>query len=110
MSDYIKREVIEEMLENAQLISDGEYSGYCTEDVNIDSLPSADVVERKTYQEKWSALATECMERERVVRCKDCVYHGMFYFDGKLYGCKKGVPNVNDVFYCSWGERKDNVL
>ena len=47
MSDYIEREAIEEMLENAQLISDGEYSGYCTEDVNIDAIPSADVVERK---------------------------------------------------------------
>lgn len=42
---YIERALVEEMLENAQLISDGEYCGYCTEDVNLGSIPVADVVE-----------------------------------------------------------------
>lgn len=45
MSEYIKREDVEKMLENAQFISDGEYCGYCTEDVNISAIPSAHVVE-----------------------------------------------------------------
>ena len=35
MKGYIERAAVEEMLENAQLISDGEYCGYCTEDVNL---------------------------------------------------------------------------
>lgn len=40
---YIEREAVEKMLENAQIISDGVYSGYCTEDVCISSIPAADV-------------------------------------------------------------------
>ena len=43
MTEYIERAAVEEMLENAQLISDGEYCGYCTEDVNLGSIPAADV-------------------------------------------------------------------
>ena len=45
MKEYIERAAVEEMLENAQLISDGEYCGYCTEDVNLGSIPAADVAE-----------------------------------------------------------------
>lgn len=43
MGDYIARESVINMLEDAQIISDGEYCGYCTEDVSIMSIPSADV-------------------------------------------------------------------
>ena len=43
MKECIERAAVEEMLENAQLISDGEYCGYCTEDVNLGSIPAADV-------------------------------------------------------------------
>ena len=43
MDEYIKREDVEEMLDNAQLISDGEYCGYCTEDVSLYSIPAEDV-------------------------------------------------------------------
>ena len=45
MKEYIERAAVEEMLENAQLISDGEYCGYCTEDVNLGSISAADVAE-----------------------------------------------------------------
>ena len=45
MKEHIERAAVEEMLENAHLISDGEYCGYCTEDVNLGSIPAADVVE-----------------------------------------------------------------
>ena len=41
--EYIERDAVYEMLENAQMISDGEYCGYCTEDVTISSIPAADV-------------------------------------------------------------------
>lgn len=43
MKEYIERAAVEKMLEDAQLISDGEYCGYCTEDVNLNSIPAADV-------------------------------------------------------------------
>lgn len=45
MAEYIERAAVEKMLEDAQLISDGEYCGYCTEDVSLNSIPAADVVE-----------------------------------------------------------------
>lgn len=51
MSNYIKREDVENMLENADLIFDREYAGYCTEDISIDEIPAADVVEVK--HGKW---------------------------------------------------------
>lgn len=45
MVEYIERAAVETMLENAQIITDGEYCGYCTEDINLGSIPAADVVE-----------------------------------------------------------------
>lgn len=42
--EYISRKAVYEMLENAQIISEGENSGYCTEDISISSIPAADVV------------------------------------------------------------------
>ena len=45
MAEYIERAAVAKMLEDAQLISDGEYCGYCTEDVSLNSIPAADVVE-----------------------------------------------------------------
>lgn len=44
MAKYIKREAVKEMLENAQICSEGEYSGYYTEDVKIDDIPVENVV------------------------------------------------------------------
>lgn len=44
MSQYIKRELVEKMLEDAQILSDGEYSGYYTEDIRIDDIPTENVV------------------------------------------------------------------
>lgn len=41
--EYIRRKDVAEMLESAAIISNGEYSGYCTEDVNLDSIPTANV-------------------------------------------------------------------
>ena len=45
MKEYIERAAVETMLENAQIITDGENCGYCTEDVNLGSIPAADVAE-----------------------------------------------------------------
>ena len=45
MKEYIEKAAVENMLETAQLISDGEYCGYCTEDVSLNSIPAAEVAE-----------------------------------------------------------------
>lgn len=58
MSDKVVRlSDIEEMLANAQIVSDGEYNGYCTEDVNLSMLPTADyasVVHAHWIEHKWA--------------------------------------------------------
>lgn len=54
MAEYIERAAVEKMLEEAQLISDGEYCGYCTEDVSLNSIPAADVEEVK--HGKWDLV------------------------------------------------------
>lgn len=41
--EYISKKAVMEMLENAQITSDGENCGYCTEDIEISSIPAADV-------------------------------------------------------------------
>lgn len=70
MKEYIERAAVEEMLENAQLISDGEHCGYCTEDVNLGSIPAADVAEvrhGRWVRDKWPSgthklICSECGE------------------------------------------------
>lgn len=63
MSDYIEREAVEKMLENAQIIIDGEYCGYCTEDVSLGSIPAADAA--PVRRGKW-------IELSRSSRCSEC--------------------------------------
>ena len=41
--EYIEKQAVEDMIENAHLISEGEYCGYCTEDIDINNIPVADV-------------------------------------------------------------------
>lgn len=43
MNEYIDRKSVEKMIEQAQIISDGENSGYCVDDINIRAIPAADV-------------------------------------------------------------------
>lgn len=43
MAEYIEFKAIEKMLENAQIISDGENCGYCTADISIWDIPKVDV-------------------------------------------------------------------
>jgi aerobic-type carbon monoxide dehydrogenase small subunit (CoxS/CutS family) len=37
--DAISRQSVLDMIENAQIITDGEFCGYCTEDIDINILP-----------------------------------------------------------------------
>ena len=85
MKEYIERAAVEEMLENAQTISDGEYCGYCTEDVNLNSIPAADVVE--------------------VVRCHNCKrIYANANDPGVIYCGWSKEPTPPDG-YCHRGER-----
>lgn len=45
MDEYIKREAVEHMIEKARIISDaeGEYCGYCTDDISLYSIPNENV-------------------------------------------------------------------
>lgn len=67
MKEYIEREAVEEMLESAQTISDGEYCGYCTEDINLSSIPAADVVEVR--HGRWVPKDNESVsKRNRLIK------------------------------------------
>ena len=90
MAEYIEREAVENMLSDAQIITDGEYCGYCTEDVDVSQLPAADVVE--------------------VVRCKDCkksTRHEIFPHSRRCSVEEYRFPHKENHF-CSYGERGDN--
>jgi hypothetical protein len=52
------------MIENAQIISDGEYCGYCTDDINIDALPS---VTPKLKTVKWIPVSEKMPEEGKTV-------------------------------------------
>ncbi len=87
MKEYIERAAVEEMLENAQLISDGEYCGYCTEDVNLGSIPAADVAEVRHGRRIDDGV------------CSECGFDAMYY---------KGIPAQVYTDYCpSCGARMD---
>lgn len=71
MSDYIKREDVENMLTDADLIFDGEYLGYCRDDILIDKIPAADVAEVK--HGKWQLdEAASCGHIEYIYTCSAC--------------------------------------
>ena len=63
------RSTIETMLENARIITDGEYCGYCTEDVRLNSIPAADVAEVR--HGRWIEKAPHPYCSECFVECRD---------------------------------------
>ena len=72
MAEYIEREAVEKMLEGAQLISDadGEYCGYCTEDISIHNIPAADVVQ--VVHGRWDHTNSLCDPFCEVWCCSCC--------------------------------------
>ena len=82
--EYISRKAVMEMLENAQIISDGENCGYCTEDISISSIQAADVAP--------------------VVRCCECVHKGK---EGEnIVFCENFERDMMPDDFCSAGERR----
>ena len=88
MNDYISREAVWEMLEKAHIISNGEYCGYCTEDIFIDDIPSADVQpvkrgvwKKHTVCENRNNGTTHIYEySEDYMTCSNC-WHSFNYCD-----------------------------
>ena len=66
--DAISREDVIKMIENAQIISDGEFCGYCTEDINIDTLSSV-TPKQKTLE--WIELKYQKPEAYEDVLVRD---------------------------------------
>ena len=82
MKEYIEREAVEEILENAQIISNGEYCGYCTEDVRLNSIPAADVAEVR--HGRWEKFSTSNGIILRV-RCSCCAGTQPLTFENMPY-------------------------
>lgn len=72
MAEYIKRAAVEKMLEDAQLISDGEYCGYCTEDISLNSIPAADVEEVVHAQWEFPVFTDSDDGLDPRVKCSEC--------------------------------------
>ena len=80
MKEYIEREAVEEMLENAQIISNGEYCGYCTEDVRLNSIPTAKVAEVR--HGRWVNTNKEI---EQMCKCSECGYPVSYFWSRTPY-------------------------
>ena len=87
MYRYIDIRSVEEMLENAHIVSDGEYCGYCTEDIDLSCIPPVDAM--------------------TVIRCNDCAkWHTVqcaMHCEG-VYGGQFDWAKAED--FCSYAERK----
>lgn len=100
MADYIKREQVEEVLEKAQIISspDGEYSGYCTEDICLESIPSADVEEVR--HGRW-------IMRGGKFRCSVCGEKANWKREGGTGGWSHEYVQVKTPFCPNCGAKMD---
>lgn len=85
MAEYIKREDVAQILDNAQMISDGEYSGYCTEDIDLNSIPAADVA--TVRRGKWILVRKQadgglckCSECGREFEFNSCNRHTSYLY------------------------------
>lgn len=85
MANYVELGKAQEMLENAQIISDGVNCGYCTDDISLDTLAAEEVE------------AVLC-------HCRDCVKTGATsMFPGMLY-CREFRTCVCPDEFCKRGE------
>lgn len=80
MNDFISREAVWEMLEKAHIISNGEYSGYCTEDIFIDDIPSADV--QPVKRGRWFPRGGNWC-------CSACNRKTLLTLESNIGGCKE---------------------
>ena len=115
MSDYIKREDA-----MAEFATNGSATVYgidkCKAIISrLQLVPSADVVERSSYEsmEHTVAKLNEALSNSvEVVRCKDCKHYkrNIPCVGGHYNGCDEWIDEGNaitvyDNDYCSYGER-----
>ena len=85
MAKYVEVEKVEEMLENAQIISDGVNCGYCTDDISLNTLAAEEVEEIPCH-------------------CQDCTKAGATaMFPGMLY-CREFSTCVSQDEFCKRGQ------
>lgn len=102
MKEYIEKAAVEEMLENAQIISDGEYCGYCTEDVNLNAIPAADVVEVRHGRWVFDHMTGDWSYYSR---CSECGHQEFFANESVekrhkyCFSCGARMDKENEVEY-----------
>lgn len=99
MNDYIKREDAINVFDWGMPDADVK-CGIAIQ--NIKDIPSADVVERSSYEsmEHTVAKLNEALSNSvEVVRCKDCKYRKKNTF------CLHNMRYEDDNGFCSYGER-----
>ena len=101
MKEYIERAAVETMLENAQIITDGENCGYCTEDVNLGSIPAADVAEVR--HGRWNPEIHHTYIPVEYDQNGDPILHEYTSFRCSL--CGREEPKEEP--YCHCGARMD---
>lgn len=80
---YVRLSDLEDMLENSQMISDGEFSGYCTEDISLSELKVQDVmpvIHAYWIECKTGFKCSNCKAREK----RSAVFNGTHKF---CYSC-----------------------
>ena len=89
MSRLIRESDVQDMLDDAQCISDGEYSYVCTEDIKLSKLPTIDAVS--------------------VVRCGECRWWSKDEPDDEYGYCYNGkiIGSTKENWHCADGKRKE---
>lgn len=104
MKEYIERKAVEKMFENAQIITYGEWCGYCTDDVNLDSIPAADVApvrhgrwifDHMTGEWSYYSYCSECGHQEFFANESVEKRHRYCYSCGALMDGKENDHAVN---------------
>lgn len=105
MSRLIRESDVQDMLDDAQCISDGEYSYVCTEDIKLSKLPTVDAVPVVRCSEcvhfaEWTAFEKTNFGFQHDGMCKYWNFHSTY----KNGFCYQGV-RITDGF-CADGERR----
>ena len=79
MDDFIKRSDVYNMIDHALILTNGEFYGYCTEDIDVGSIPSANV--RPIIMAHWilhdngSGTCSNCKCRQMLIWDQDSIQH-----------------------------------
>ena len=94
---YVRLSDLEDMLENSQMISDGEFSGYCTEDISLSELKVQDVmpvIHAYWIECKTGFKCSNCKAREKRSAVLNGTHKFCYRCGAKMEGYK---PNESDI-------------